>query len=93
MLYFDYLHQKISRKYPNTFKINKSKCFVYNKLNFNIHVGPTCIINISYDSPLEILKKNIKRSRSLFQRLNTGCPIEKVTVSYSCNLKMIKTYM
>ena len=62
-------------------------------LNFNI--GPTCIMNISYDSPLKILKKkNIKRSRSLLQRLNTVCPIKKVTVSDSSNLKMIKkTYM
>ena len=61
-------------------------------LNFNI--GPTCIINISYDSPLEILRKKSIRSRSLFQRLNTVCPIKKVTVSDSSNLKMIKkTYM
>ena len=53
--YFDYLHQKISRRYSNTFKINKSKCIVCNMLNFNI--GPTCIITISYDFPLEILNK------------------------------------
>ena len=54
-LYFYYVHQKISRRYSNTFKINNSKCIVCNMLNFNI--GLTCIINISYDSPLEILKK------------------------------------
>ena len=57
-LYFDYLHQKISRRYSNTFKINKSKCIVCNMFNFNI--GSTCIINISYDSPLEILKTTLK---------------------------------
>ena len=34
-------------------------------LNFNI--GPTCIINISYDSPLENLKKTLKDLEAYFR--------------------------